>query len=160
MPQPAAFSDWTVRALPYLDDEPTSWVHEIGHKNVVVFSSHDLGDDILRAGGLGTGGFNFDAKLRRPSIDLDDLFHAHIGGMDAYALAFKLARKILAEGKFEQFVAARYASYDAGYGRDIEQGRLGFRELSQLVLSTLGEPRPRSGKQEYLENLLASYLHG
>jgi len=115
---------------------------------------------ILRAGGLGTGGFNFDAKLRRPSIDLDDLFHAHIGGMDAYALAFKLARKILAEGKFEQFVAARYASYDAGYGRDIEQGRLGFRELSQLVLSTLGEPRPRSGKQEYLENLLASYLHG
>jgi len=70
---------------------------------------------ILRAGGLGTGGFNFDAKLRRPSTDLDDLFHAHIGGMDAYALAFKLARKILADGKFEQFVAARYAN---GKGRD------------------------------------------
>jgi xylose isomerase len=115
---------------------------------------------ILRAGGLGTGGFNFDAKLRRPSIDPEDLFHAHIGGMDAYALAFKLARKILADGKFEQFVAARYASYDTGYGRDIEKGRLGFRELNRLVLTKLGEPKPRSGKQEYLENLLASYLNG
>ncbi len=62
---------------------------------------------ILKAGGLGTGGFNFDAKLRRPSIDLEDLFIAHIGGMDAYAHAFKLAHKILAEGKFEQFVADR-----------------------------------------------------
>jgi xylose isomerase len=115
---------------------------------------------ILRAGGLGTGGFNFDAKLRRPSIDLEDLFHAHIGGMDAYALAFKLARKILADGKFEQFVAARYASYDTGYGRDLEKGRLGFSELNKLVLTKLGEPKPRSGRQEYLENLLASYLHG
>ncbi len=115
---------------------------------------------ILRAGGLGTGGFNFDAKLRRPSIDPEDLFHAHIGGMDAYALAFKLARRILAEGKFEQFVAARYASFDSGFGRDIEKRRIGFRELNQLVLKKLGEPKPRSGKQEYLENLLASYLHG
>jgi len=115
---------------------------------------------ILRAGGLGAGGFNFDAKLRRPSIDLEDLFLAHIGGMDAYALAFKLARKILAEGKFEQFVAARYSSYDTGFGRDIEKGKVGFSELSQLVLTKLGEPTPRSGKQEYLENLLACYLHG
>ena len=115
---------------------------------------------ILRAGGLDTGGFNFDAKLRRPSIDAEDLFHAHIGGMDAYALAFKLARKILADGKFESFVAARYASYDAGYGRAIEKRRTNFRELNQLVLRKLGEPKPRSGKQEYLENLLASYLHG
>src|ERR1017187_4784023 len=87
---------------------------------------------ILRAGGLGTGGFNFDAKLRRPSIDPEDLFHAHIGGMDAYALAFKLARKILAEGKFESFVAARYASYDSGYGRAIEKRRTNFRELNKL----------------------------
>ena len=115
---------------------------------------------ILRAGGLGTGGFNFDAKLRRPSIDPDDLFHAHIGGMDAYALAFKLARKILADGKFEAFVAARYASFDAGYGRAIEKRRTNFRELNKLVLGKLGEPKPRSGKQEYLENLLMSYLHG
>jgi xylose isomerase len=115
---------------------------------------------ILRAGGLGKGGFNFDAKLRRPSIDAEDLFHAHIGGMDAYALAFKLARRILAEGKFDRFLKERYASYDAGYGRDIAKRRVGFRDLNKLVLTKLGEPQPRSGKQEYLENLLMSYLHG
>jgi xylose isomerase len=115
---------------------------------------------ILRAGGLGSGGFNFDAKLRRPSLDPDDLFHAHIGGMDAYALAFRLARRILAEGKFEQFVADRYSSFDLGFGRDIETGKATFKSLEKLVLTKLGEPRPRSGKQEYLENLLNSYLHG
>jgi xylose isomerase len=80
--------------------------------------------------------------------------------MDAYALAFKLARKILSEGKFESFVAARYASYDTGYGRAIAKRRTNFRELNKLVLGQLGEPKPRSGKQEYLENLLAAYLHG
>jgi xylose isomerase len=115
---------------------------------------------IIKAGGLGSGGFNFDAKLRRPSIDLEDLFHAHIGGMDAYALAFKLARRILAEGKFEKFVQDRYSSYDTGFGRDIETGRTNFRQLEKLVLTKLGEPTLRSGKQEYLENLLASYLNG
>jgi len=114
---------------------------------------------ILRAGGLGSGGFNFDAKLRRTSIDLEDLFYAHIGGFDAYALAFKLARRILAEGKFTQFVAARYNSYNVGFGRDIASGRVGFRELEKIVLK-LGEPLPHSGRQEYLENLLNQYLHG
>ena len=114
---------------------------------------------ILRAGGLGRGGFNFDAKLRRPSIDPEDLFHAHIGGMDAYALAFKLARRILAEGKFETFVRERYASFDSGFGRDIERGKADFRSLEKLVLTKLGEPTPRSGRQEYLENLLLAYLH-
>ena len=115
---------------------------------------------ILKAGGLGTGGFNFDAKLRRQSTDVEDLFHAHIGGMDAYALAFKIARQILADGKFDQFVAERYSSFDSGFGRDIEKGRIGFKELNKLVLSQLGEPKLRSGKQEYLENLLNTYLHG
>jgi xylose isomerase len=114
---------------------------------------------ILKAGGLGSGGFNFDAKLRRPSTDLDDLFHAHIGGMDAYALAFKIARRILADGKFESFVADRYSSYDTGYGKDIETGKATFKSLEKLVLTKLGEPQPRSGKQEYLENLLMQYLH-
>ncbi len=115
---------------------------------------------IIKGGGLGTGGFNFDAKLRRPSIDAEDLFLAHIGDMDAYALAFKLARRILADGKFEQFVADRYSSFNSGYGNDIEQRKLGFRELYNLVLTKLGEPKLRSGKQEYLENLLNTYLHG
>ena len=113
---------------------------------------------ILKAGGLGTGGFNFDAKLRRPSVDMDDLFHAHIGGMDAYALAFKIARQMLADGKFEEFVANRYASYDSGFGKEIETKKTNFRELEKIALK-LGEPTPKSGKQEYLENLLFSYLH-
>jgi xylose isomerase len=115
---------------------------------------------ILRAGGIGTGGFNFDAKLRRPSIDPEDLFHAHIGGMDAYALAFIVARRIIADGKLEKFVADRYASYDSGFGREIEAGRANFRQLEKLVLMKLGEPTPKSGRQEYLENLVMSYLHG
>jgi xylose isomerase len=114
---------------------------------------------ILRAGGLRTGGFNFDAKLRRPSIDLEDLFYAHIGGFDAYALAFKLARRILADGKFTQFIAARYNSYNVGFGHDLETGKLGFKELEKIALK-LGEPVPHSGRQEYLENLLNQYLHG
>ena len=80
--------------------------------------------------------------------------------MDAYALAFKIAQRILADGKFERFVAERYASYDSGFGRDIEKGRTNFRELEKLILGKLGEPKPRSGKQEYLENLLMSYING
>ena len=114
---------------------------------------------ILRAGGLGSGGFNFDAKLRRPSIDPEDLFFAHIGGFDAYTLAFKLARKIIADGKFTQFVAARYNSFNVGFGRDIETGKLGFKELEAIVFK-VGEPVPHSGRQEYLENLLNQYIHG
>lgn len=115
---------------------------------------------ILRAGGLGSGGFNFDAKVRRQSIDVEDLFHAHIGGMDTYAQAFKLARQILAEGKLEQFVRERYSSFDSGFGREIETGRMNFRQLEKLVLTKLGEPTPRSGRQEYLENVIARYVSG
>jgi xylose isomerase len=115
---------------------------------------------ILKAGGLGSGGFNFDAKLRRPSIDVEDLFHAHIGGMDAYALAFKIARRMLADGKLEAFVADRYSSFDSGFGKDIETGKANFKSLEKLVLTKLGEPTPKSGKQEYLENLVMQYLHG
>jgi len=113
---------------------------------------------ILKAGGLGTGGFNFDAKLRRASVDLEDLFIAHIGGMDAYALAFKIARRILEEGKFESFVANRYSSFDSGIGKDIESGKANFKALEKWVMKA-GEPTPISGKQEYLENLLNTYLH-
>jgi xylose isomerase len=115
---------------------------------------------ILNAGGLGKGGFNFDAKLRRPSVDPEDLFYAHIGGMDTYALAFKTARRIIADGQMGGFVADRYSSYDSGFGKDIENGKVGFRELEKLVLTKLGEPKLRSGRQEYLENLLNRYLTG
>ena len=113
---------------------------------------------ILKAGGLGSGGFNFDAKLRRPSVDLEDLFYAHIGGMDAYALADQLARKILADGKLGKFVKERYSSFDSDFGKEIERKKIGFKELEKIALK-LGEPKPRSGRQEYLENLLNTYLH-
>ena len=113
---------------------------------------------ILRAGGLGSGGLNFDAKLRRPSIDAEDLFHAHIGGMDAYALAFKKARRILADGRFAAFVSERYSSYDSGLGASIEKGRIDLRTLAGLA-EKLGEPKLRSGRQEYLENLLSDYIN-
>lgn len=114
---------------------------------------------IRRAGGLGSGGFNFDAKLRRASIDPEDLFHAHIGGMDAYALADSVAGRILADGQLDESVKQRYASFDSGFGRDIERRRTDFRQLERLVLNQLGEPALRSGKQEYLENLVMRYLH-
>ena len=114
---------------------------------------------VLRAGGLGTGGINFDAKLRRASTDVEDLFYAHIGGMDAFALGLKMALKIRADGKMEKFVADRYSSYDSDFGVAIEKRKTGFKELEKLVLTKLGEPTQRSARQEYLENLLNSYLH-
>jgi xylose isomerase len=71
-----------------------------------------------------------------------------------------MAVKIRKDGKMEKFVADRYSTFDTDYGRAIEKKKIGFRELEKLVLKKLGEPKPKSGKQEYLENLLASYLHG
>lgn len=70
------------------------------------------------------------------------------------------ARRILAEGRFESFVAERYSSFDSDHGRQIETGKADLKSLEQLVLTKLGEPTPRSGQQEYLENLLMSYLYG
>jgi xylose isomerase len=79
--------------------------------------------------------------------------------MDAYALAFKTARRIIADGKLLGFVKDRYASYDTGFGKLIETKKTNFKELEKIALK-LGEPTLKSGKQEYLENLLNTYLHG
>ena len=79
--------------------------------------------------------------------------------MDAYALAFKIARKILADGKFTDHVKARYSSFDSGFGKDVEKKKVGFKDLEKVAFK-LGEPKPASGRQEYLENLLNTYLHG
>jgi xylose isomerase len=79
--------------------------------------------------------------------------------MDAYALAFKTARRIIADGKLAGFVKDRYASYDTGFGKLIETKKTNFKELEKIALK-LGEPTLKSGKQEYLENLLNTYLHG
>jgi xylose isomerase len=113
--------------------------------------------EILRQGGLGRGGLNFDAKVRRGSTDLDDLFHAHIGGMDAFARGLQVAARMQADGVLDAFRAARYASYDVDIGAGIEQGKVGFRELEAYVLAH-GEPARASGKQEKLENILNQYL--
>ena len=114
---------------------------------------------ILEQGGLGTGGLNFDAKLRRGSTDLADLFIGHIGAMDAFARGLQVAEKLQRDGVLKDFIKQRYASYDDGLGQQIERGRTNFRELEKYVLKH-GEPRQISGKQEMLENLLNDYLMG
>jgi xylose isomerase len=113
---------------------------------------------ILRNGGLHSGGLNFDAKRRRNSTDLEDLFIAHIGGMDAFALGLEIAFKIIQDGKFDQFVKNRYASFDSGLGKEFEEGKLDFAQLAEHGLRA-SSPLV-SGKQEYLNNLLNDYLFG
>ncbi len=112
---------------------------------------------VLRQGGIGAGGMNFDAKVRRESSDIDDLFLAHIGGMDAFARGLEVAHALLTASPWETWRKERYASFDAGAGRDFEQGKLGLAELHALALKQ-GEPSQRSGKQERYENLLNQYL--
>ncbi|MBN1476908.1 xylose isomerase [Candidatus Sumerlaeota bacterium] len=112
---------------------------------------------VLRGGGLKTGGLNFDAKLRRQSIDPVDLFHAHIGGMDAFARGLKIAAKILRSGKFEKFKSKRYAEWDTPFGRKIERGQVTFEDLERHTLAH-GEPRQQSGRQEMLENMLNEFI--
>ena len=113
---------------------------------------------ILKNGGLRTGGVNFDAKVRRESFEPVDLFHAHIGGMDAFARGLKIAAAIRRDGRLAKFVQQRYASWDAGLGRKIEQRKVGFPELERHALS-LGEVTTnQSGRQEFLENLINEFI--
>ena len=109
---------------------------------------------ILRGGGLTTGGFNFDAKLRRQSIAADDLLHAHVGGIDAVARGLLRAARMIEGGDLARLVAERYAGWDGALGRDILDGRLSFADLERRVLERGVEPQPRSGQQERLENLV------
>jgi len=113
---------------------------------------------ILRAGGFSTGGLNFDAKIRRQSFEADDLFHAHIGGMDTCARALLIAADMLEDGKLQTFVSDRYAGWDGGLGKDILGGGLSLADLSERVVDGAIEPKPRSGRQEMLENLVNRYL--
>ena len=110
------------------------------------------------AGGLGTGGFNFDAKLRRPSIDAEDLFHAHIGGMDTLARSLLIADKMMQDGKLERAVSERYAGWKGPLGESIMSGKVSLKDLSDTVLDKGINPKPRSGGQEALENLVNKYL--
>ncbi|HQU73659.1 MAG TPA: xylose isomerase [Calditrichia bacterium] len=112
---------------------------------------------ILRQGGLGSGGLNFDAKVRRSSTDPLDLFHAHIGGMDAFARGLLIAHAIGEEGLLEDFVAKRYGSFGSGIGADMMAGKLGLEEIDRWVRDA-GHPVLESGRQEMLENLVNSYI--
>jgi xylose isomerase len=112
---------------------------------------------ILRMGGFTTGGLNFDAKRRRESFEPSDLFHAHVGGMDAFARGLEIAAAIIEDGRLDQFVKERYSSFDSGIGKKIEDGSVGFEELEQYALEA-GEPQVTSGRQEMLENLINQFI--
>lgn len=112
---------------------------------------------LLESGGLKGGGINFDAKIRRNSTDLEDLFHAHIGGMDAFARALITAEKILSHSDYKKIREERYGSFNSGEGKAFENGNLSLVELTQLALNSQ-EPEVISGKQEYLENLINRYI--
>lgn len=112
---------------------------------------------ILEAGGFAGGGVNFDAKTRRNSTDLEDIFLAHIGGMDAFARAAIIAENILNHSPYKKFRTERYASFDSGAGKDFEEGKLKLEDLRKLAID-LGEPKARSGKQEWLENIINQYI--
>jgi xylose isomerase len=112
---------------------------------------------ILKQNGLGTGGLNFDAKVRRSSNDPTDLFHAHIGGMDTFARGLLIAHKIIQDGVLTDFVKERYSSFDSGIGAKIMSGQVGFEDLEKWILKE-GQPALKSGRQEMLENILNSYI--
>ncbi len=113
---------------------------------------------ILLGGGFTTGGFNFDAKIRRQSIDPQDLFHAHVGGIDLLARSLLIADRIIEDGKLQAALDERYAGWKGPLGADIMGGKLTLEQISERVLSQKIDPRPRSGRQEMLENLLGRYL--
>ncbi len=111
---------------------------------------------IVRNGGLGNGGTNFDAKTRRNSTDLEDIFIAHIAGMDAMARALESAAAIVEDGRLCNMVKERYSSFDAGKGKDFEDGKMSLEDLVKYAKEN-GEPSQTSGKQELYEAILAMY---
>src|SRR5690349_5805436 len=113
---------------------------------------------ILNMGGFVTGGTNFDAKVRRESFEPVDLFHAHIGGMDAFARGLKTAAAIRKDGRLAEFVRQRYSSWDSGIGAQIESGKADFKALENYMLRK-GDAQPNtSGRQELLENLINEFI--
>lgn len=112
---------------------------------------------ILAAGGLQGGGVNFDAKIRRNSTDLEDLFLAHIGSMDAFARGLLIASDIMEKSDYLERRKTRYASYDSGIGKDFEAGKLTLEDLRKHAFAS-GEPATTSGKQEYFENLINRFI--
>ncbi len=115
---------------------------------------------IMKYGGFTTGGLNFDAKVRRESFEPIDLFYAHIGGMDAFALGLKIAAEMRKSGEIDKMVKARYASWDTGIGAEIEAGKHNFASLEKYMLEK-GDVAPNvSGRQELFENIVNRYTFG
>jgi len=112
---------------------------------------------ILQTGGFSTGGINFDAKIRRNSTDAEDIFIAHISGMDTFARALVIADKILKDSDYLKLRKKRYESFDKGQGKDFEKGKLTLEKLRDIARE-IGEPETRSGKQELYEQLINMYL--
>ena len=111
----------------------------------------------LAAGGLQGGGINFDAKIRRNSTDIDDVFHAHIGGADTFARALLAADKIISSSDYENLRKERYSTFDSGKGKDFENGKLSLTDLYELAKAN-GELQLKSGKQELFENIINQYI--
>ncbi len=112
---------------------------------------------ILKQNGLGKGGLNFDAKVRRSSVDPTDLFHAHIGGMDTFARGLLIAHQIIDDKVLDNFIEERYSSFKSGIGAQIMAGKTSLEDLEKWIVRE-GTPVVRSGRQELLENILNSYI--
>jgi xylose isomerase len=112
---------------------------------------------VLKSGGFKTGGVNFDAKTRRNSTDLEDIFYAHIGGMDAFARALLVAQSMINDGEYDAILKERYSSFDSGKGKQFERGKVNLVSLRKLA-HQYGEPEQISGKQEYIENLINKFI--
>ncbi len=113
---------------------------------------------ILKWGGLTTGGVNFDAKVRRESFEPIDLFYAHIGGMDAFARGLKIAAEMRKDGKLEEMLSERYASWNSTLGKEIDAGKHSFATLEELMLAKGEAAANASGRQELIENFINWYL--
>lgn len=113
---------------------------------------------VLKSGGLTNGGFNFDAKVRRQSIDAADLVHAHVGGIDTLAHGLLIAAKMVEDDQLGKFKEARYAGWNAGMGKDILNKQLDLAAVADCAAQQGLDPKPRSGRQEMLENLVARYI--
>lgn len=113
---------------------------------------------ILKHGGFTTGGTNFDAKLRRQSIDPEDLLMAHVGGMDICARGFKAAAAMIEDGTLDQFVTDRYAGWQRDDAQDMLSGKLSLDDIAKRVEADDINPKPRSGRQEYLENVINRFV--
>ena len=116
--------------------------------------------EILKSGGFTTGGLNFDAKIRRQSIDKYDVFHGHIGAIDTMALSLKCAAKMIEDKLLNQKVAERYADWAKNLGKDILQGNMSLQEIAQYSLVNNLQPKARSGAQEQLENIVNKAIFG